>query len=87
MAISIDEKILKKELEIDKLKEQISERTAKLSEREKELATLNKEKDLENLFRVKKCFNNEEDVDKFLEAVGNKDIESIKKLLDIKIGD
>lgn len=82
MAISIDEKILKKELEIDKLKEQISERTAKLSEREKELATLNKEKDLENLLRVKKCFNNEEDVDKFLEAVGNKDIESIKKLLD-----
>lgn len=81
MANSIDDKILKKELEIEKSKDFIVKYKEKLVIQEKELSKLKEERDFQKLIKFKETFDNEEDVSKFIEAVKNRDIESITLLL------
>lgn len=81
MANSIDDKIFKKELAIEKSKETIAKTKENLLIQEKDLVNLKNERDLQKLIKMKETFDNEEDVSKFIDAVGNGDIESIKLLL------
>ncbi len=80
MAVSIDEKILKKELLVEKIREQIYNSKEKLAIQEKELSKLKDEKEFQELMKIKKALNSDEDVSKLLVAIQNKDVESIKLL-------
>lgn len=80
MAVNIDEKILKKELLVEKIREQINNYKGKLAIQEKELSKLKDEKEFQELMKIKKALNNDDDVSKLLVAIQNKDVESIKSL-------
>ncbi len=82
MAVSVEEKILRKEVQIEKIKDSITEKKEKLSVYEKELVILKEEKELQQLLKVKKAFSSEDDIEKLIKAIENKDVESIKSLIE-----
>ncbi len=81
MSVSIDEKILKKELLIEKTREQINSSKEKLVMQEKELSKLKDEKEFQELMKIKKALNSDDDVSKLVTAIENKNIDIIKTLL------
>ncbi len=81
MAKSIDEKIIKKQENIDELQQKQNSNNEKLLIEMKELEKLITEKELENLLKLKNVFNNSNDVDEFFKAVAMKDIQEMERLM------
>lgn len=80
---TLEDKILKKEILIEKLNAQKKQIDEKLSVQNKELIKLKEEQELNELLKLKKVFNKPEDINNFLEAIDNRNIDRIKTILKV----
>ncbi len=78
---TLNDKILKKENEVENLKNQITKFKERLATATRDLQVLKDEKELNELLRLKDAFSSTDDVATFVEAVNIGDIETIKSLL------
>lgn len=80
---TLEDKILKKEILIEKLNAQKKQIDEKLSVQNKKLIKLKEEQELNELLKLKKVFNKPEDINNFLEAIDNRNIDRIKTILKV----